>query len=190
MEAILVAIGAVTLAEMGDKTQLLAFILASRFKKPWPVIWGILVATIFNHSLACAVGAWISSLFSPETIKWILVVSFLAMAVWILIPDKADDEDSIAKHSMRFGVFGITFITFFLAEMGDKTQIATVALTMKYGNPYLVVIGTTIGMLLADVPAVWLGDKLAEKIPMKIVRFSSAALFAIIGILAAFEYTP
>ena len=124
MEAILVAIGAVALAEMGDKTQLLAFLLASRFKKPTPIILGILVATIFNHSLASALGAWITHVFSPEVIKWIIVGSFLAMAAWILIPDKGDD-DALKNHSMRFGVFGVTFITFFLAEMGDKTQIAT-----------------------------------------------------------------
>lgn len=146
MEAILVAIGAVALAEMGDKTQLLAFLLASRFKKPTPIILGILVATIFNHSLASALGAWITHVFSPEVIKWIIVGSFLAMAAWILIPDKGDD-DALKNHSMRFGVFGVTFITFFLAEMGDKTQIATVALTVKYATPVLVVIGTTIGML-------------------------------------------
>jgi len=185
MEAILVAIGAVALAEMGDKTQL----LASRFKKPTPIILGILVATIFNHSLASALGAWITHAFSPEVIKWIIVGSFLAMAAWILIPDKGDD-DALKNHSMRFGVFGVTFITFFLAEMGDKTQIATVALTVKYAAPVLVVIGTTIGMLIADVPAVWIGDKLAQKVPVKLVRIASAVLFAAIGILAAFEYTP
>ena len=185
MEAILVAIGAVALAEMGDKTQLLASLLASRFKKPTPIILGILVATIFNHSLASALGAWITHVFSPEVIKWIIVGSFLAMAAWILIPDKGND-DALKNHSMRFGVFGVTFITFFLAEMGDKTQIATV----KYAAPVLVVIGTTIGMLIADVPAVWIGDKLAQKIPVKLVRIASAVLFAAIGILAAFEYTP
>mgnify|MGYP000327952967 CR=1 FL=1 len=185
MEAILVAIGAVALAEMGDKTQLLAFLLASRFKKPTPIILGILVATIFNHSLASALGAWITHAFSPEVIKWIIVGSFLAMAAWILIPDKGDD-DALKNHSMRFGVFGVTFITFFLAE----TQIATVALTVKYAAPVLVVIGTTIGMLIADVPAVWIGDKLAQKVPVKLVRIASAVLFAAIGILAAFEYTP
>ena len=189
MEAILVAIGAVALAEIGDKTQLLAFLLASRFKKPTPIILGILVATIFNHSLASALGAWITHVFSPEVIKWIIVGSFLAMAAWILIPDKGDD-DALKNHSMRFGVFGVTFITFFLAEMGDKTQIATVALTVKYATPVLVVIGTTIGMLIADVPAVWIGDKLAQKIPVKLARIASAVLFAAIGILAAFEYAP
>ena len=162
---------------------------ASRFKKPTPIILGILVATIFNHSLASALGAWITHAFSPEVIKWIIVGSFLAMAAWILIPDKGDD-DALKNHSMRFGVFGVTFITFFLAEMGDKTQIATVALTVKYAAPVLVVIGTTIGMLIADVPAVWIGDKLAQKVPVKLVRIASAVLFAAIGILAAFEYTP
>ena len=186
MEAILVAIGAVALAEIGDKTQLLAFLLASRFKKPTPIILGILVATIFNHSLASALGAWITHVFSPEVIKWIIVGSFLAMAAWILIPDKGDD-DALKNHSMRFGVFGVTFITFFLAEMGAKI---TVAPTVKYATPVLVVIGTTIGMLIADVPAVWIGDKLAQKIPVKLARIASAVLFAAIGILAAFEYAP
>ena len=147
------------------------------------------VGTIFNHSLASALGAWITHAFSPEVIKWIIVGSFLAMAAWILVPDKGDD-DALKNHSMRFGVFGVTFITFFLAEMGDKTQIATVALTVKYAAPVLVVIGTTIGMLIADVPAVWIGDKLAQKVPVKLVRIASAVLFAAIGILAAFEYTP
>lgn len=190
MEALLVAIGAVALSEMGDKTQLLAFILASRFKKPVPIILGIFVATIFNHSIAGALGSWIATLFSPDTIKWILVASFLAMAVWILIPDKADDDDGLHAAKSRFGVFGVTLITFFLAEMGDKTQIATVALAVKYQATLLVVMGTTIGMLIADVPAVYLGDRLTKKIPVKWVRYASAALFFFIGVLAALDTVP
>lgn len=183
------SIGAVALSEMGDKTQLLAFILASRFKKPISIILGIFAATIINHGVASAVGGYLATLFSPQTIHWILVASFLAIAVWLLFPDKQDDN-AVISSSKKLGVFGVTFITFFLAEMGDKTQIATVALTVKYAAPVLVVIGTTIGMLVADVPAVWLGDKLAQKIPMKLVRYASAALFAIIGVLAALDAVP
>ncbi|BAW79455.1 hypothetical conserved protein [Candidatus Nitrosoglobus terrae] len=179
MEALLVSTGVVALAEIGDKTQLLAFVLAARFKKPLPIILGILVATIVNHGLAGALGAWITSAVNPEILHWILGFSFIAMAAWILIPDSMDDEEATAIR--RFGVFGATLITFFLAEMGDKTQIATVALTAHYGTPLLVVIGTTIGMLVADVPAVFMGDKLGSKIPMKLVRTVAATAFTILG---------
>ncbi len=180
MEALLVSTGVVALAEIGDKTQLLAFILAARFKKPVPIILGILLATIVNHGLAGALGAWITSAVSPEILRWVLGASFIGMAVWTMIPDKIEDEETqIAK---KFGVFGATLITFFLAEMGDKTQIATVAMAAHYGNPLLVVIGTTLGMLIADVPAVFAGDKLANKIPMKLVHSIAAGIFAVMGI--------
>lgn len=189
MEALLLSTGIVTLAEMGDKTQLLAYILASRFKKPVPIILGILVATVFNHSLAGLLGAWITSLVSPETMRWILSASFLAMAVWILIPDKMDDNlDASAAGTRLAGVFGLTFVTFFLAEMGDKTQIATVALAAQYGTPFWVICGTTLGMLIADVPAVFIGEKLSAKIPLKWVRAASALIFAVIGILTALSF--
>ncbi len=181
MEALYISTGVVALAEMGDKTQLLAFILAARFKKPVPIILGILLATLVNHGLAGALGAWITSVISPDTMRWVLGLSFIAMAVWTLIPDKIEEEETqIAK---RFGVFGATLVTFFLAEMGDKTQIATVALAAHYGAPLLVVIGTTLGMLIADVPAVFVGNKFAEKIPMKLVHSIAAAIFAIMGVL-------
>ena len=181
MEALYISTGVVALAEMGDKTQLLAFILAARFKKPVPIILGILLATLVNHGLAGALGAWITSVISPDTMRWVLGLSFIAMAVWTLIPDKIEEEETqIAK---RFGVFGATLVTFFLAEMGDKTQIATVALAARYGDPLLVVIGTTLGMLIADVPAVFVGNKFAEKIPMKLVHSIAAAIFAIMGVL-------
>ena len=181
MEALYISTGVVALAEMGDKTQLLAFILAARFKKPVPIILGILLATLVNHGLAGALGAWITSVVSPDTMRWVLGLSFIAMAVWTLIPDKIEEEETqIAK---RFGVFGATLVTFFLAEMGDKTQIATVALAAHYGAPLLVVIGTTLGMLIADVPAVFVGNKFAEKIPMKLVHSIAAAIFAIMGVL-------
>ena len=180
MEALLVSTGVVALAEIGDKTQLLAFLLAARFKKPVPIILGILVATIVNHGLAGAVGAWITHAVSPEILRWVLGASFIAMAIWTLIPDEIeDDEAQIAK---RFGVFGATLITFFLAEMGDKTQIATVAMAAHYADPLLVVFGTTLGMLIADVPAVFVGDKLANKIPMRLVHSIAAAVFAALGI--------
>ena len=181
MEALYISTGVVAFAEMGDKTQLLAFILAARFKKPVPIILGILLATLVNHGLAGALGAWITSVISPDTMRWVLGLSFIAMAVWTLIPDKIEEEETqIAK---RFGVFGATLVTFFLAEMGDKTQIATVALAAHYGDPLLVVIGTTLGMLIADVPAVFVGNKFAEKIPMNLVHSIAAAIFAIMGVL-------
>lgn len=181
MESLLVSTGVVALAEIGDKTQLLAFILAARFKKPVPIILGILAATIVNHGLAGALGAWITSTISPEILRWVLGASFIGMAIWTMIPDEIEEEETqIAK---RFGVFGATLITFFLAEMGDKTQIATVAMAAHYAEPLLVVIGTTLGMLIADVPAVFVGDKLAARIPMKLVHTIAAAIFAVLGVL-------
>ena len=181
MESILVSTGVVALAEVGDKTQLLAFILAARFKKPVPIILGILVATLLNHGLAGALGAWIMATVSPEALRWGLGLSFIGMAIWTLIPDEIEEDE--AKIAQRLGVFGATLVTFFLAEMGDKTQVATVALAAHYGAPVMVVIGTTLGMLIADVPAVFAGDKLAGKIPMKLVHSIAAAIFALLGVL-------
>ncbi|HQY39808.1 MAG TPA: TMEM165/GDT1 family protein [Giesbergeria sp.] len=180
MESLLVSTGVVALAEIGDKTQLLAFILAARFKKPVPIILGILAATVVNHGLAGALGAWITAVVSPEIMRWALGLSFIGMAAWTMIPDKIEDEET--QIAQRFGVFGATLITFFLAEMGDKTQIATVALAAHYAAPLMVVIGTTLGMLIADVPAVFVGDKLASKIPMKLVHSVAATIFALLGI--------
>jgi len=180
MESLLVSTGVVALAEIGDKTQLLAFILAARFKKPLPIILGILAATVINHGLAGALGAWITSNISPEVLRWGLGASFIGMAIWTMIPDKIEEEETLVAQ--RFGIFGATFITFFLAEMGDKTQIATVAMAAHYSAPLMVVIGTTLGMLIADVPAVIAGDKLANKIPMKLVHSIAAAVFAALGI--------
>ena len=179
MEPLLVSTGVVALAEIGDKTQLLAFILAARFKKPLPIVLGILAATVVNHGLAGALGAWITSLLTPEALRWVLGASFLGMAIWTLIPDDIEEEET--KIASRLGVFGATLVTFFLAEMGDKTQIATVALAAHYANPIWVVAGTTLGMLIADVPAVFVGDKLADKIPMKLVHGIAAAIFALLG---------
>ena len=180
MESLLVSTGVVALAEIGDKTQLLAFLLAARFKKPLPIICGILAATVINHGLAGAVGAWITSTISPEVLRWVLGASFIGMAIWTMIPDKIEEEETLVAQ--RFGIFGATFITFFLAEMGDKTQIATVAMAAHYTAPLMVVIGTTLGMLIADVPAVFAGDKLANKIPMKLVHSIASAVFALLGV--------
>ncbi len=185
MESFLVSTGIVTLAEIGDKTQLLAFLLAARFKKPVPIILGILAATLVNHGLAGALGAWITALLGPDILRWVLGLSFVGMAVWTLIPDKIEEEEE-TQIAKRFGVFGATLVTFFLAEMGDKTQIATVAMAAHYSTPVLVVAGTTLGMLIADVPAVFVGDKLAAKIPMKPVHITAAAIFALLGVMTLF----
>ncbi len=180
MESFLVSTGVVALAEIGDKTQLLAFLLAARFKRPLPIVLGILVATILNHGLAGALGAWVTATLSPEILRWVLGLSFLAMAIWTLIPDEIEDEET--QIAARFGVFGATLITFFLAEMGDKTQVATVAMAAHYADPLLVVAGTTLGMLIADVPAVFLGDRFSARIPMRLVHGIAAAIFAALGV--------
>ena len=180
MESLFVSTGVVALAEIGDKTQLLAFILAARFKKPLPIVAGIFAATIVNHGLAGALGAWITQTVPPDLLRWVLGASFIGMAIWTLIPDEIEEEET--HMAQRFGVFGATLVTFFLAEMGDKTQIATVAMAAHYADPWLVVAGTTLGMLLADVPAVFAGDKLADKIPMRLVHTIAAAIFALLGL--------
>jgi putative Ca2+/H+ antiporter (TMEM165/GDT1 family) len=180
LESLLISTGVVALAEIGDKTQLLAFILAARFKKPVPIIAGILVATLFNHGIAGALGAWITAMVDPSILRWVLGVSFIAMAVWTLVPDKIEEEET--EVALKLGVFGATLVTFFLAEMGDKTQIATVALAAHYPSPLMVVAGTTLGMLIADVPAVFIGDKLADRIPMQLVHRIAAAIFAGLGV--------
>jgi putative Ca2+/H+ antiporter (TMEM165/GDT1 family) len=187
LTTIFLSTGVVALAEMGDKTQLLAFLLAARFKKPVPIILGILLATIVNHGFAGALGAWITTLLSPNTLGWILGISFIAMAIWTLKPDEIEEDE--AKIAGRFGVFGATTITFFLAEMGDKTQIATVALAANYSTVILVVIGTTLGMMIADVPAVFIGTKFAQKVSMKLVHGIAAAVFAILGIITLLNVT-
>ena len=181
MEAFLVSTGIVALAEIGDKTQLLAFLLAARFKKPLPIIAGILVATMVNHGLAGALGAWIMHLLEPETLRIVLGVSFVVMAIWILIPDKIEEDE--AMLGQQLGIFGATLVTFFLAEMGDKTQLATIAMAAKYGAPLVVIAGTTLGMLIADVPAVFVGDRFGGRIPVRLVHFVAAAILATIGVL-------
>jgi Ca2+/H+ antiporter, TMEM165/GDT1 family len=181
IETLLISTGVVALAEMGDKTQLLAFLLAARFRKPAPIVLGILCATLLNHGLAGALGAWITTHVSAGIMRWVLGLSFLAMAAWTLIPDRIEVDEK--RFANRLGVFGATFVTFFLAEMGDKTQVATVALAAHYGTPLLVIAGTTLGMLIADVPAVFIGGRLATRIPMKLVHSIAAAIFALLGVL-------
>jgi len=181
MEAFLVSTGIVALAEIGDKTQLLAFLLAARFRKPLPIILGIFIATVVNHAGAGALGAWITAQVSPTVMRWVLGVGFLAMAVWTLIPDKIDEEEEGGK-GLKLGVLGTTIVAFFLAEMGDKTQIATVALAAQYQAFLAVVAGTTLGMMIANVPAVLLGERIAGRIPVRLVHGIAAAIFAVIGL--------
>lgn len=182
MEAFLVSTGIVALAEMGDKTQLLSLVLAARFRKPWPIVLGILVATLANHGLAGALGSWITTVMGPDVLRWVLGASFIAMAVWMLIPDKLDDEEG--ESAPRMGVFVTTVVAFFLAEMGDKTQIATVMLAAQYNAWFMVVAGTTLGMMLANAPVVWLGDAITKRVPLRIVHLVSAGIFAILGTVA------
>jgi putative Ca2+/H+ antiporter (TMEM165/GDT1 family) len=179
LEAFLVSTGVVALAEIGDKTQLLALLLATRFRAPWAVASGILVATLANHALASAVGVWVVGLAGPDVLRWILGISFLAMAAWTLIPDEAPGQDG---NRPRYGVFITTVIAFFLVEMGDKTQVATVALAAQFHSLTLVVLGTTLGMLLANVPVVFAGDILMRHVPLKVVRIVAALSFAALGV--------
>jgi len=185
MEAFFVSTGVVALGEMGDKTQLLAMLLAAKFRKPLPIILGILLATLANHALAGAVGDWVARAMGPDLLRWVIGVSFIAMAVWMLVPDQVDDE--AAGGGQRFGVFGTTVLAFFLAEMGDKTQIATVALAARYTDLLAVVAGTTLGMMLANVPAVFLGDRIAKKLSMPVVHGIAALIFAVLGVLTLFN---
>jgi len=185
MEAFLVSTGVVALGEMGDKTQLLAMLLAVKFKRPLPIVLGILVATLVNHAAAGALGGWVASALGPNLLRWVIGLSFIAMAGWMLIPDKLDDDDS--GSTTRHGVFLTSVVAFFLAEMGDKTQLATVALAARYTDLIWVVAGTTLGMLIADVPAVFVGDKLAKRVSMKLVHSIAAAIFAGLGVLTLFN---
>jgi len=187
MEAFFVATGVVALAEMGDKTQLLSLVLAARFRKPWPIVLGIFAATVLNHALAGAVGNWVTHFLGPTVLRWILGGSFIAMALWMLIPDKLDDDE--LPSSSHFGVFGTTAIAFFLAEMGDKTQIATVMLAARYVDAYVwVVIGTTLGMMLANAPVVWLGERIVRRVPIKLVHSISAVIFLVLGVVALIDW--
>ena len=182
MKAFLISTGVVFLGEMGDKTQLLSLLLAAKFRRRLPIVAGILVATIINHGFAGAAGTWLAATLGPGVLRWVVGLSFLGMAAWTLIPDKMDSDGTDATH--RFGVFGTTVLAFFLAEMGDKTQIATVALAARYHDLMSVVAGTTLGMLLADVPAVLLGKTIAMKVSMRLVHVVAALIFALLGVMA------
>lgn len=179
MEAFLVSTALVALAEMGDKTQLLSFVLAAKFKKRAPIVAGILVATLANHFLAGSVGAWLASLVAPDTLRWIVALAFFAFGAWALVPDKLD---ATCEYSVR-GVFVTTLVTFFIVEMGDKTQLATVALAARFDALAAVVVGTTLGMMVANAPAVWLGERLAQRVNMKLMRWVAAGLFVLMGVL-------
>ena len=185
MNAFFVSTAVVAIGEIGDKTQLLALLLAARFKRPVPILLGILFATLANHTLAGLLGEWVRSLISPDILRWVLGLSFFAVAAWALVPDKMDVEPSSTGN---YGVFFVTLVTFFLAEIGDKTQVATMMLAAKYHDLIAVVAGTTLGMMLADAPAVLLGEIAALKISFKVVRYVAAALFALLGLAVLYGF--
>ena len=180
LEALLFSTSVVALAEMGDKTQLLSFVLAAKLKRRGPIILGILVATLANHFLAGSLGVWLARLVAPETLRWIVTLSFFAFALWALKPDSLDGERALPAT----GVFVATLIAFFIVEMGDKTQLATIALAARYDALVAVVLGTTLGMMIANVPAVWLGEALMQRVSMAAMRWVAAALFVVLGVLA------
>lgn len=188
MYEFLISTAIVALAEMGDKTQLLALLLAARFRKPLPILLAILAATLINHGLSAALGQWITTILSPEILRWILALGFIGMAIWMLIPDQLDDENESINKWQKYGVFGATFILFFLAEIGDKTQIATVALAARFDSIFWVMIGTTLGMMIANAPAVFIGNKMAEKLPVSLIHKIGALIFMIIGVSTLLQY--
>jgi putative Ca2+/H+ antiporter (TMEM165/GDT1 family) len=191
MESFFVSAGIVAVSEIGDKTQLLALLLAARFRRPMPIILGIVVATVFNHAVAAAAGSWLAGLVSPTVLIWVLGGLFIAMGLWALIPDKLDDQ-TMKETATAIGIFWVTTVAFFLAEFGDKTQIATAALAARYDTLVAVVMGTTLGMLIADVPAVIFGNVASKKIQSPLFRYIAAALFIIMGVvtLSALWMTP
>lgn len=188
MYEFLISTAIVALAEMGDKTQLLALLLAARFRKPLPILLAILAATLINHGLSAALGQWITTILSPEILRWILALGFIGMAIWMLIPDQLDDENESINKWQKYGVFGATFILFLLAEIGDKTQIATVALAARFDSIFWVMIGTTLGMMIANAPAVFIGNKMAEKLPVSLIHKIGALIFLIIGVSTLLQY--
>ncbi|PWR20689.1 TMEM165/GDT1 family protein [Zavarzinia compransoris] len=183
MEAFLISTGVVAIAEIGDKTQLLAILLASRFRRPWAIVAGIFAATVANHLLAATVGTLVANWLGGETLRWILGLSFIAMGLWALVPDKMDEGGAEAGKAGRFGAFVATLVAFFLVEMGDKTQIATVGLAARFDNLTMVTLGTTLGMMLANVPAVFLGEAATKVVPLKFVRAAAAAIFVAVGVV-------
>ena len=188
MYEFLISTSIVTLAEMGDKTQLLALLLAARFRKPVPILLAILFATSINHGLSAVLGQWLTTVLNPEVLLWILALGFIGMAIWMLIPDELGDESDNIRKWQKLGVFGATFILFFLAEIGDKTQIATVALAARYDSILWVTIGTTLGMMMANAPAVFIGNKLAERLPIALIHKIGAAIFLMVGITTLLQH--
>ena len=188
MYEFLISTAIVALAEMGDKTQLLALLLAARFRKPVPILIAILLATIINHGVSAVIGQWITTVLSPEILLWIVSIGFIAMAAWMLVPDQLDDESENINKWPKYGVFGATFVLFFLAEIGDKTQIATVALAARFDSIFWVTAGTTLGMMLANAPAVFIGNKLADKLPISLIHKIGAAIFFLLGVGALFQH--
>ncbi|HIB8502559.1 TPA: TMEM165/GDT1 family protein [Acinetobacter baumannii] len=182
MQEFLISTSIVALAEMGDKTQLLALLLSARFRKPIPILIAILLATLINHGISAVLGQWITTVLSPAILVWVLAVGFIGMAFWMLIPDELDDETASINKWQKFGVFGATFILFFLAEIGDKTQIATVALAARYDSIFWVMLGTTLGMMITNAPAVFIGNKLAERLSIALIHKIGAAIFFIVGV--------
>lgn len=187
MDALLVSTFAVAVAEIGDKTQLLALVLAARYRKPWPIIAGILVATVLNHALAAWFGSLVSGWISPEVLRWGVVLSFAAVAAWALVPDKLDEDE---VKPPRFGAFVATLIAFFIVEIGDKTQVATVVLAAQYSPLWQVIAGTTLGMAIANVPVVLLGSRFAANLPLKAARYAAAAIFAALAVWVAVGGLP
>lgn len=188
MYEFLISTAIVALAEMGDKTQLLALLLAARFRKPVPILIAILLATIINHGISAVIGQWITTVLSPEILLWIVSIGFIAMAAWMLVPDQLDDESENINKWQKYGVFGATFVLFFLAEIGDKTQIATVALAARFDSIFWVTAGTTLGMMLANAPAVFIGNKLADKLPISLIHKIGAAIFFLLGVGALVQH--
>jgi len=188
VESFLVSTGIVAIAEIGDKTQLLALLLAAKFRKPLPIIAGIFIATVANHAGAAVIGSWIAALIGPDTMRWVLAAGFVAMGIWVLIPDKVDDDE--ADKAPRFGVLLTTIIAFFLLEMGDKTQIATIALAARYPEWWLVTLGTTFGMMIANVPAVLVGQAATQVLPLRVVHIVAALAFFVLGALLALDGVP
>ncbi|OTG69491.1 hypothetical protein B9T25_02675 [Acinetobacter sp. ANC 4470] len=182
MYEFLISTAIVALAEMGDKTQLLALLLAARFRKPIPILLAILLATLLNHGISALLGQWITTVVSPDILLWLVSLGFIAMALWMLVPDQLDDETDSINQWQKYGVFGATFVLFFLAEIGDKTQVATIALAARFDSVFWVMLGTTVGMMIANAPAVFIGDKLADKLPISLIHKIGATIFLLIGV--------
>lgn len=188
MNAFLVSLLIVALSEMGDKTQLLTLLLAARFRKPVPILIAIFLATVVNHGVSAILGQWITTVLSPDVLLWIVALGFIGMSIWMLIPDKLDDESGSINRWQKYGVFGATFVLFFLAEIGDKTQVATIALAARFDSVMWVTLGTTIGIMLVNAPAVFIGNKMAEKLPISLIHKIGAAVFFIMGVGALVQH--